>query len=136
MSEENKAILMRFAEESVNKGNPGIVGDFFGENFVNHFEPPASQGSEGMRKGLVALLAAFPDLHVTVDDMIAEGDKVMFRATVSGTHKGEFAGIAPTGKHVTFTTVGYDRYANGKMVERWERTDVLGLLQQIGGIPT
>ena len=131
--EENKATLMRFAEESVNKGNPDIVGQFFADNFVNHFAPPDSpQGSAGMQQTLRTIVAAFPDLHVTVEDMIAEGDKVMFRATLRGTHKGEFAGIAPTGKQITFTTIGYDRYVNGKSVERWERTDVMGLLQQLG----
>ena len=131
--EENKATLMRFAEESVNKGNLDIVGEFFADNFVNHFAPPDSpKGPEGMRQTLAAGMAAFPDLHVTVDDVIAEGDKVMFRATIRGTHRGEFAGIAPTGKQVTFTTIGYDRYVNGKSVERWERTDVLGVLQQLG----
>ena len=80
-------------------------------------------------------LTAFPDLHFTVEDLIAEGDKVVARLTVRGTQQGAFMGIPPTGKHVTVTGIDINRLAGGKSVEHWLNMDTLGLLQQLGVIP-
>lgn len=79
--------------------------------------------------------AAFPDLHVTVEDMVAEGDKVVARVTMSGTHKGEFMGIAPTGKQITVGIIEILRIAGGKVVEHWNVVDSLGMMQQLGAVP-
>jgi predicted ester cyclase len=80
-------------------------------------------------------LTAFPDLHFTVEDMIAEGDKVVARITMSGTQQGAFMGIPPTGKHVAFTAIDINRIAGGKSVEHWWEMDALGLMQQLGVVP-
>ena len=78
---------------------------------------------------------AFPDVHFTIEDQVAEADKVVTRWTWRGTHQGPFQGIPPTGKHVMVTGVGINRFANGKVVENWTNMDILGLLQQLGVVP-
>ena len=80
-------------------------------------------------------LSAFPDLHITVEDMIAEGDKIVARLTMRGTHQGAFLGIPPTGKQVTGTAIDINRITGGKSVEHWNNSDTLGLLQQLGVVP-
>jgi predicted ester cyclase len=80
-------------------------------------------------------VAAFPDQHSTIDDQLAEGDKVATRATIRATHRGEFMGIAPTGKHVAFTGILISRVEEGKMAETWTYVDTLGLFQQLGTFP-
>ena len=80
--------------------------------------------------------SAFPDFKATIDDIIAEGDKVVIRQTFSGTHKGEFMGIAPTGKRVSFGVMDIVRIAGGKFVEHWGQMDSMGMMQQLGAIPT
>jgi predicted ester cyclase len=100
------------------------------------FAPPGLVGPQGVKDYLYEpWFAAFPDAQFTLEDLIAEGDKVTFRATLRGTHRGEFMGIAPTGKHVTMTAIGIGRIEEGKIAEGWQSTDVLGLLQQLGAIP-
>ena len=83
-----------------------------------------------------ALRAGFPDFQTTIEDLIAEGDKVAGRISWQGTHKGELMGIPPTGKHVKVTEMQIYRMTNGKIVERWVESDVLGMMQQLGIIPT
>ena len=82
------------------------------------------------------LRAGFPDLHVTVEDIIAEGDKVVGRTTIRGSHTGEFMGMAPTGKQFTIQAIDVMRFAGGKVVEHWGNQDDLGMMQQLGVIPT
>ncbi len=79
--------------------------------------------------------AGFPDLHITIEDIIAEGDKVATRATARGTHKGEFMNIPPTGKQVTVTSIAIQQIAGGKVVEVWVNIDHLGMMQQLGAVP-
>ncbi len=88
------------------------------------------------RMYMTAVLAAFPDLHVTPEDVIAEGDSVVARLTSRGTHQGEFQGIPPTGKQITLTGIEVFRIADGTIAERWGEFDFLGLLQQLGVIPS
>jgi predicted ester cyclase len=83
-----------------------------------------------------ALLAAFPDLHVQLDDMVADGDKLVSRYTVHGTHDGELMGIPPTGKQVSIGGIAIDRFEDGQSVEHWEVFDQMGMMQQLGVIPT
>lgn len=103
---------------------------------MNH-SPLGGQTSdrEGLRQTVAALRDAFPDLHPTIEDMVAEGDRVVLRDIVSGTHQGAFAGIPPTGKRVMVTRIGIFRVADGKIVEYWSVVDMLGMMQQIGAIP-
>ncbi len=121
MSEENKAIARRYLDELWNKKNTGIWDE------LSSFDHQA---------GGTVIRTAFPDIKMTFDDQIAEGDKVMTRYTLRGTHKGEYAGVPPTNKQVTYTGMWIYRIEGGKIVERWGNNDRLGLLQQIGAIPS
>lgn len=85
---------------------------------------------------IVGLCRAFPDLHFKIEDIVAEGDKVAYRLTVSGTHKGQFQGIPPTDKEVSFTSTGISNVVNGKAAEDWIEADIMGLMQQLGAIPS
>ncbi len=134
--EENKAIVRRCNEDVFNKKNVGALDEFLTSNVVHHSLPPGvPQDRDGFKQFVSVLLAAFPDLHITIEDMIAEGDKVVARATTSGTHKGEFIGIAPTGKQAKWTEIFIWRIDSGKAVEMWAELDQIGMMQQLGVIP-
>ena len=132
MSIEQHKAIVRSMFEGINQGNLAVLDDFLAADFVTHAVPPGMPANGESHKRAVQLLhTAFPDYHVTVEDMIAEGEKVMARLTVEGTHRGDFFGIPPTGKHVTWTAVDIFCFADGKLVEYWLSTDSLGLLQQL-----
>ncbi len=136
-TEGNKAILRRVYEELHGKGNWAAVDELVGANFVDH-NPPAPDfpsGPEGIKQTLGMFRSALPDMHVTIHDQIAEGDKVVSRITMSGTHRGELMGIAPTGKRIALGDIDIIRFADGKIVERWGEADMLGMMQQLGVVP-
>jgi steroid delta-isomerase-like uncharacterized protein len=137
MSEENKAIIRRFFEEFANKGDESVVDQLIGEDIVDHNpqDPNIPPGPEGVKQLFAGRRMAFPDMRVTVEDLVAEGDKVVFRSTITGTHKGEFMGIPPTGKSFSFGNIAIFRIEDGKIVERWGEADVMGMMQQLGVIP-
>jgi steroid delta-isomerase-like uncharacterized protein len=136
-TEENEAIVRRIIGEFLNEGNLALADELSTKDFVNH-----SPGSgitpdrEGLKRYLSNLRTAFPDMVTTIDDMIAEGDKVVVRVTSSGTHMGDLAGIPPTGRQVRVPAISIIRFADGKAVERWNITDELSLLQQLGILPS
>ena len=135
-TEDNKAVVRRFYEEVVNQKKRAVLDEVFDLNFVDHFAPPGTPGGlEGARQTLGMFLSAFPDLHFTVEDLIAEEDEVVARVTMSGTQQGAFMGIPPTGKHVTITGIDINRFVGGKSVEHWVEMDTLGMMQQLGVIP-
>jgi predicted ester cyclase len=135
-TEDNKAVVRRFYEEVLNQKKRAVLDEVFDPNVVDHFAPPGTPGGlEGANQIFDMFLTAFPDLHFTVEDMIAEGDRVVARATMSGTQQGPFMGIPPTGKHVTITGIDINRFVGGKSVEHWVEMDRLGLMQQLGVIP-
>src|SRR5437588_2641681 len=135
-TEANKASVRRFYDEVFNKKNRAAIDEFIAPNQVDHAAPPGTPGGlAGARQTVAMYLTAFPDLHFTVEDIIAEGDRVVARLTVRGTQKGAFMGIPPTGKQVTSTAIDINRIADGKSVEHWLNMDMLGLLQQLGVIP-
>jgi predicted ester cyclase len=135
-TEDNKATMRKFYE-TMSQGNPSLFVDtFIDPNQVDHSAPPGMPGGiEGAKQMAGMLLTAFPDLHFTVEDMIAEGDKVVARATFSGTQQGAFMGIPPTGKHVMWKVIDINRIAGGKSVEHWMEMDMLGMMQQLGVVP-
>lgn len=137
MSHQNRMQVRRAIEEIWNRGNYAVLDEFVARDLVVHASTPGAEihGAEGAMQFYVALRAAFPDLHFTIEDQIAEGDRVVTRWSATGTHDGEFQGIPPTGKQVTLTGIDIDRLANGKVVECWPQVDELGLLQQLGVIP-
>jgi len=135
-TEDNKALVRRFYEEVINKKKTAAIDEFIDPNQVDHAAPPGIPGGiEGAKQTITMYLAAFPDLHFTVEDMIAEGDKVVARITARGTHQGTFMSIPPTGKQVTVTAIEIIRIAGSKFVEHWMELDALGLLQQLGAVP-
>ena len=136
MSEENKALCRRFYAEVMNQGNLGLVDELCSADFVDHEEfPGVPSGVEGVKQFVTIFRTAFPDLSFTMEDMIAEGDKVTIRGTIVGTHKGDFMGIAPTGKQVAVRTIDVVRIAGGKAVEHWGLTDQMTMMQQLGVMP-
>ena len=138
MSEkENKEIFQRMTEEIFNKKNVDALGDFMAEDMVDHNPPPIEKpGLEGLKDMFRMYFSAFPDIKIQVEDVIAEGDKVVMRATTTGTHQGEFMGIPATGKTVSFGEIHVVRIEGGKMVEHWGIEDQMGMMQQLGVIPS
>ena len=134
-TEENKAIARHVIEEGWNQGNTAVFDEVYATNYVGHDPSMTIQGSEGFKQVYAAYRTAFPDLHLTIEDQIAEGDKVVSRWTFRGTHRGELMGILPTGKQVTVTGIVISHFANGKIVESWFNSDDLGMLQQLGVVP-
>ena len=137
MSEENKRIDRRLIEEVWNRGNFSIVDEVVASDYLGHSSTPADEthGREGYKRFYATLREAFPDFRVTVEDQIAEGDKVVTRWTARGTHQGEFQGMPPTGKHGAITGITIDRIANGKVVECWTNADDLGMMRLLGVVP-
>ena len=135
-TENNKAMAHQFLEELFNKRNLAIVDTLCAANVVNHGLGPGVSGTEGTKRSAGMYLAAFPDLHFTFEDFIAEGDQVVVRWTSSGTQQGELMGMPPTGKKFSATGIEIYRFEGGKIVEHWLESDVLGMLQQLGALPS
>ena len=133
MSEENKAIVRRFIEE-VDNGNLERAIEFLAPDFVA-YQPFGQMGREELMRLAREGRSAFPDFKHTIEDQIAEGDRVVTRLTNHGTHKGDFQGIAPTGKRVTVTEIAINLLSEGKIIEHRAELDILGLMQQLGAIP-
>jgi len=132
-----KALTCRFIEEW-NKGKAAamaVIDEMYATNFVSHGDKDV-RGIKNVKKSTSEEFTAFPDLHFTIDDMVAEGDKVVMRITMTGTHKGEYMGAPPTNKKITIRAIAIERFAGGKIVEEWGQTDTLGLMQQLGLAPT
>jgi predicted ester cyclase len=131
--EENKALMHRFFEEA-NKGNLAIIDELCAPGYVYH-GTTGDMTREQFKQYAESLLAAFPDLVGSIDDMIAEGDKVVARYHILGTHQGALKGIASTGKQITIRGIEIDRFAGGKFIETWIISDTLGMMQQLGVVP-
>jgi steroid delta-isomerase-like uncharacterized protein len=122
--------------EIFNEGNVGLIDELYASDFVNRTTPPGvAPTRDGFKQFARALRTAFPDLHYTIDDSIEAGDKFISRLTVSGTMRGDFAGMPATGKRATWTEIHIVRTANGQVVEHWGLTDQLGMMVQLGVIP-
>jgi steroid delta-isomerase-like uncharacterized protein len=137
-AEENKAAMRRIPLEAFNEGNLDVADALFTADYIEHLPLPPGwpTGIAGFKQFVTSLRAAFPDFQYTVEDEIAEGDKVVLRLTAQGTHLGELFGIPATGKHATWTEIHIARSADGKLVEHWANLDQLGQMQQLGVIPT
>jgi steroid delta-isomerase-like uncharacterized protein len=133
MSDQNKELVRRLMEDDISKADPAVADAIIAPDFFDHTNPPGMQhGIEG-HKAIVRLFHdAFPDMFWKIEDMIAEGDRVVTRTTMTATHLGDFFGIPPTGKHVTLTGVHVLRIADGRIAEHWGNNDDLGLMQQLG----
>jgi len=137
MTTETTRMIERIPLEVLNKGNFGLLDELVSTDFVDHY---AQQGvpptREGFKQSVIALKTAFPDLHYTIDDSIESGDRIVHHLTASGTMKGDFMGIPATGKRATWTEIHIGRVANGRLTEHWGLVDQLGMLVQLGVVPT
>jgi predicted ester cyclase len=132
-TEDNKANASRFLEEVINRGNLSVIDELSGPSFVDHQLPPGVPATpDGLKGYISAFRMAFPDLHYTLEDSIAEGDRVVQRVMAQGTMKGDFQGMPASGKSATWQEIHITRYANGKAAEHWATIDQLGMLQQLG----
>jgi steroid delta-isomerase-like uncharacterized protein len=112
-----------------------VFNEMIAEDYIQH-NPQVEQGREGVKQFFTYFFSAFPDLQLTVEDILAEGDRVVTRWTMRGSHHGEFFGIPATGRQVTVTGMDIWRIADGKAAEHWDSIDNLGMLQQLGVIPS
>jgi steroid delta-isomerase-like uncharacterized protein len=138
MSEEqNKVIFRRYVEEVGNEGNLDLADEIFDRYLAHQSDGSVlERGPEDVKRFMGEFREGFPDFHSTIEDMVAEGDKVVTRWTMRGTHRGEFRGIAPTGKQIAVTGIGIFRFSpEGKVVESWDNFDQLGMMRQLGALP-
>lgn len=134
--EENKAIMRRLIEELWNQQKIDLADELFSEDSTAPDIPQLPPGPMGTKIVAGMFLKAFPDLHMEINDIIAEGDRVAARFTETATHKGDFMGIPATGKSVKFTEMAIIEIKNGKIVKSWYNTDMFTIMQQIGAIPS
>lgn len=137
--EENKVIARRFFHGAWDNGDMALVSELTAPGAVDHSTvggiDHSTIGPESFKQIVTMFRTAMPDAHLTIEDEIAEGDRVVHRWRLQGTHQGPLMGIPPTGKRLTFTGTTVVRMANGKLAERWANVDELGLLQQLGVVP-
>ena len=134
-TETNKAIVRRYIEQVLNNQRIDLLEEFFVDAIELHGVGPGISGRTALAEFYAMFGTAFPDWHTVIDDMMAEGDKVVVRYTATSTHKGEFRGIPATGKSYTQNTIVIFRLNNGKIVEGWLQTDMLSMMQQLGLMP-
>jgi steroid delta-isomerase-like uncharacterized protein len=132
--EANKALIRRLYDEGFNKGRVELADEIIAADFVDQGAAPGlpSTGPESFKQTLQVFRTAFPDMHATIEDMIAEGDKVAMRCRWHGTHLGEFFGAPATGRSFTLTSTDVLRIERGKIAEHWGNEDDLGMLRQLG----
>ena len=135
--EANKVIVRRMFEEIFNQGNLALVDTWVAATFVNHAAPAEMlSGPESLKGHVVLLRTAFPDLHFTVEELIADEEHVAARVTFGGTHRGVFRGFPPTDKSFVQSQMHMVRFVKGKVVEHWAVRNDLGLMQQLGILPS
>lgn len=134
-TEQNKAIFRRYVEEVGNEGNLGLADEIFSTYLAHQSDGSVlERGPEDVKKFMGEFRDAFAGFHTTIEDQIAEGDKVVTRWRMQGTHSGEFRGIVPTGAELDVTGIGIFRFSEGKVVESWDNLDQLGMMKQLGVI--
>jgi steroid delta-isomerase-like uncharacterized protein len=134
MSSQNKVLATSIMEELYSKGDMSVVDKIVSADYVYRAPGLEVRGPKDLKEFVAEYRTAFPDLNVRIDDMIAEGEKVAIRFTMSGTHAGDFDGLAPTNKKVEATGILINRYENGKLVEDWDQFDIYSLMQQLGAV--
>lgn len=131
-TEENKALVHRFVEDLLNKHDPAAAAEFCSPDFVGHYPGlPEVNGLAAWQQLARAYFTAFPDLEETIEDIVAEGDRVTYRVTWRGTQRGELMGMLPTGRAVSVTGMRFVRIAGGRIAEQWGVDDMLGLMHQL-----
>jgi predicted ester cyclase len=131
-AKDNKEAVRRTVEEAINKGDLDVIDEVMDAGYVYHVPDNEVVSPDGFKLYVSMMRAALPDLKMTIEDMVAEGDTVASRFTIKGTHHGHFMGVAPTGKKVEISEAVFIRFRNGKEVEAWPYTDTLSIYQQLG----
>jgi len=136
-TEENKALFRRMYDEGLNGGNLAVVDELIAPEFINHEAPleVENRGPESQRLLITMLRTAFPDLHFSIEHLIAEGDTVAGRLTMSGTHEGPLMGMPPTGRSVRQNHMHFVRFRDGKAIEHWGVRDDVTMMRQLGKLP-
>jgi predicted ester cyclase len=136
-AEETKAVARRWFEDFFNSGNLEVADEIIAPDHVNHDPtlPDIPPGPEGQRQVVNLYRGAFTNAHISLEEQLAEGDRVVTRWRASGTHQGELMGVAPTGNQVTITGITINRISGGKIAESWTNYDALGMMQQLGAVP-
>ena len=136
MSAENEAVVRRAFDE-IAQGNLDVADEIIAPEYVRHdlAGGPDAHGPDGVKRLIAGLRTAFPDIKTTIEDIFADGEKVVVRFSVRGTHSGSFMGIAPTGREATWRGVNIYRVSGGRIRETWQLADGLGLLRQLGAAP-
>ena len=135
MSEQNKTLARRWFEDLFSRGDLDAANEILSDEFVDHLPREEERGIKELKHYVSIYRAAFPDIQDTVEDVVAEGDKVVVRWRSRGTHQGEFMGVAPTGRHVAFTGMRLFRIAGDVIAESWVNIDERGLQEQLGALP-
>ncbi len=137
MSEENRTAARRVIEEGFNQGRLEVIDELVGRDFVGHdpVDPEDTHGVDGIKARIETYRAAFPDLRISLEEIVAEDDIVATRWIARGTHEGELMGMAATGRTTESHGMTIDRFEGGKLVESWDNWNALGLMQQIGALP-
>jgi steroid delta-isomerase-like uncharacterized protein len=136
-AEENVAIVRGWAHAAFNQHDLDAAAQFLAPDWVGHWAGLGEEhGVEGFKRLAGAYVRGFPDMQIAVEDALADGDRVVRRVSWTGTHQGQFLGIAPTSRHVRGEQIVIMRIADGKIAEEWEMSNLLGLLQQLGAVPT
>jgi predicted ester cyclase len=133
-ADTNIALVQQYVEQVINGHNPNALDDIVATNYKRYPSATATLDLAANKQRMTGLFAAFPDVQATIDEIIAEGDLVMYRSTITGTHQGAFMGIPATGKPFTIAELMVIRIENGKIVEQWGGPDIFSLLQQIGAV--
>ena len=135
MPQQNEQIVRRFLEDCINAQNIELVDELFSPDYINNAATPdISPDLEGYKQRLAYMMRGFPDLNIKIEDIFSHGDKVALRLTASGTHQAECMGIPATRKHATWTAIAIYQIKDGKIVQRWENRDDLGLMTQLGAV--
>jgi steroid delta-isomerase-like uncharacterized protein len=135
-TEQNKALVRQLIEEVFNRGNISLVDEIMPPDYVDHEGVPGYPPTrEGFKQSIPMLRSGIPDFNATIDDVVAEGDRVVIRMTFRGTQTGEFMGMPPTGKSISVGVIDIFRIAGGKIVEHWGQMDSMGMMQQLGAMP-
>jgi steroid delta-isomerase-like uncharacterized protein len=134
MSEANKAIFRRYFDEVLNAGRIELIDELIAPDYVSHYPTgyDFGGGPEDVKQIVSTVRSGFPNVHFQIEDLLAEEDRVVGRWTFQGTHRGDFMGIAPSGKNVSVVGIAIYRIADGRIAEAWVAWDALGLMQQIG----
>jgi steroid delta-isomerase-like uncharacterized protein len=134
MSEQNKTLARRWFEDLFSRGDLDAAEEILSAEFLDHLPREEERGIEELKDYVSVYRTAFPDIEGTVEEIVAEADKVVVRWKSHGTHQGEFMGVAPTGRHVTFSGMRLFRIAENKIAESWVNIDERGLQEQLGAV--